>query len=51
MKEILKVLILIGFAAAIIGCAPSPIAMPDVEHNLVILHTNDYHVSLDFFQQ
>ncbi|MCF6334973.1 MAG: 5'-nucleotidase C-terminal domain-containing protein, partial [Spirochaetales bacterium] len=43
MKKILKVLILIGLAAAFIGCASSPIAMPDVEHNLVILHTNDYH--------
>ncbi len=43
MKKIFKVLIVVSFVAAFIGCATSPIAMPDVEHNLVILHTNDYH--------
>lgn len=43
MKKIFKVLIVVSFVAAFMGCATSPIAMPDVEHNLVILHTNDYH--------
>lgn len=43
MKNLFKVLMLIGLAAVFIGCASSPIAMPDVEHNIVILHTNDYH--------
>ena len=43
MKKIFKVLIIVSFVAAFLGCATSPISMPDVEHNLVILHTNDYH--------
>ncbi len=43
MKNLFKVLMLISLVAVFIGCASSPISMPDVEHNLVILHTNDYH--------
>ncbi len=43
MKKLLKVLILIGLAAAILGCASSPIVDPGVEHHLTILSTNDEH--------
>ena len=43
MKKLFKVLMIISFVAVFLGCATSPIAMPDVEHNLVILHTNDFH--------
>jgi len=43
MKNLFKVLMFISLVAVFIGCASSPISMPDVEHNLVILHTNDYH--------
>jgi 5'-nucleotidase/UDP-sugar diphosphatase len=43
MKKLFKVLLLIGLVAAIMGCATSPITMPDVEHSLVVLHTNDHH--------
>ena len=43
MKNLFKLLMLISLVAVFLGCATSPISMPDVEHNLVILHTNDYH--------
>ncbi|MCK5672165.1 MAG: 5'-nucleotidase C-terminal domain-containing protein [Spirochaetales bacterium] len=43
MKNLFKVLMLVSLVAVFLGCATSPISMPDVEHNLVILHTNDYH--------
>ncbi len=43
MKKIFKVLMIISFVAVFFGCATSPITMPDVEHSLVILHTNDFH--------
>ncbi len=43
MKKLLKVLILIGLAAAILGCATSPIMAPGVEHHLTVLSTNDEH--------
>ncbi len=43
MKKLLKVLVLIGLTAAILGCATSPIMAPGVEHHLTVLSTNDEH--------
>lgn len=43
MKKLLKVLILIGLAAAVLGCATTPIMAPGVEHHLTVLSTNDEH--------
>ena len=43
MKNFFKVLMFISLVAVFLGCATSPITMPDVEHSLVILHTNDFH--------
>jgi 5'-nucleotidase/UDP-sugar diphosphatase len=43
MKKVFRVLMIALIAIAVIGCSTSPIAMPDVEHHLVVLHTNDHH--------
>ncbi len=44
MKKISLYLLLAAFTAVAFSCAgTSPVAQPDVEHHLVILHTNDHH--------
>ena len=43
MKKFTKLLLLVGLVVAVAACATSPITTPDVEHELVILHTNDFH--------
>jgi 5'-nucleotidase/UDP-sugar diphosphatase len=43
MKRMVRVFLVVGMVAALFSCATSPIVRPDVEHTLVILHTNDFH--------
>ncbi len=43
MKKLFRILILVGIAAAVLGCASSPIMAPGVEHHLTVLSTNDEH--------
>lgn len=43
MKKILRTFLFVGMIAVLFSCATSPITNPDVEHEVVILHTNDYH--------
>lgn len=43
MKKKLGLLLLSVLVLFAFGCASSPIEQPDVEHHVVILHTNDHH--------
>ena len=44
MKKTLRLFLIMSVVLlALVSCSHSPIAQPDVEHNLVILHTNDHH--------
>ncbi len=44
MKKTLRLIFLTAAVLLVFAsCSTSPIAQPDVEHNIVILHTNDHH--------
>ncbi len=43
MKRKVLLLLMTAFILLGFGCATSPIQTPDVEHHVVILHTNDHH--------
>ncbi len=43
MKKTLRFLLTGFFVLVLVSCSTSPITTPDVEHNIVILHTNDHH--------